>query len=414
MGEYWMRMCFSKAKFLLLTILITVTSVFAQENIISSVTISKANDNINAYELNIDSTEAADYKMSKEDDTSVYFDLKNAVLAEDSATYDNDVTNIDSAVVKQISRNKVRIYLQGKNVKNTKIVFSNSLVENNQIPESKKITINRPMSEYVPINNIEFEDNENIQEWDDNSFNFGQFMSSLRDGTAGIAITFLLIFLIVVGVIRTLSKKMSQDAEPLIGLKYPKYDVKEELDKKAQAQQHQTPIQVNNMESVTKRAQALQNAQNELAKAHQKYQQYLQNKYNDTPKKQYTSDSIRKGIALNQYQKSSNNPYKNQEVIRLNHQTETNSYSGNFQIPPRSNIQNNMQNTMQALKTRPAVQKNTSPYIQRKPNYTEKPKVYTKPDNMKFLESVTKIYEQSGRADLADELKNSITKAKKI
>ena len=406
-----MRMCFSKAKFLLLTILITVTSVFAQENIISSVTISKANDNINAYELNIDSTEAADYKMSKEDEKSVYFDLKNAVLAEDSATYYNDVTNIDSVVVKQIGHNKVRIYLQGKNVKNTKIVFSNSLVENNQIP-AKKITINRPMNEYVPISNIEYEGSDNIQEWDDNSFNFGQFMASLRDGTAGIAITFLLIFLIVAGAIKTLSKKMSQDAEPLIGLKYPKYDVNNELSKKPQ--EVQTPIQVNNMESITKRAQALQNAQNELAKAHQKYQQYLQNKYNDTPKKQYTSDSIRKGIALNQYQKSSNNPYKNQEVIRLNHQNETNNYSGNFQIPPRSNIKSNMQNTMQALKTRPAVQKNTSPYIQRKPNYQERPKAYTKPDNMKFLESVTKIYEQSGRADLADELKNSITKAKRI
>lgn len=409
MGEYWMRMNFSKVKFLLLTVLVAVAPVFAQDNIISSVTISKANDNINAYELNIDSTEASNYKMSTEDDKSVYFDLKNAILAEDSATYYNDVTNIDSAVVKQIGHNKVRIYLQGKNVKNTKIVFSNSLVENNQIPETKKITINRPMSEYVPINNIEFEDTENIQEWDDNSFNFGQFMSSLRDGTAGIAITFLLIFLIVVGAIRTLSKKMSQDAEPLIGLKYPKYDVKEELNKKAQAQQNQTPIQINNMESVTKRAQALQNAQNELAKAHQKYQQYLQNKYNDTPKKQYTSDSIKKGIALNQYQKSSNNPYKNQEAIKLNHQKETN-YKGNFQIPPRGN----MQNTMQALKTRQTVQKNTSPYIQRKPNYQERPKAYTKPDNMKFLESVTKIYEQSGRADLADELKNSITKAKRI
>ena len=32
--------------------------------------------------------------------------------------------------------------------------------------------------------------------------------------------------------------------------------------------------------------------------------------------------------------------------------------------------------------------------------------------NMKFLESVTKIYERSGRGDLANGLKNSISKAK--
>ena len=35
-----------------------------------------------------------------------------------------------------------------------------------------------------------------------------------------------------------------------------------------------------------------------------------------------------------------------------------------------------------------------------------------KQGNMKFLESVTKIYEQSGRGDLASGLKNSISKAK--
>ena len=35
-----------------------------------------------------------------------------------------------------------------------------------------------------------------------------------------------------------------------------------------------------------------------------------------------------------------------------------------------------------------------------------------KKNNMNFLESVSKIYEQSGRGDLATEIKQSISKAK--
>ena len=55
----------------------------------------------------------------------------------------------------------------------------------------------------------------------------------------------------------------------------------------------------------------------------------------------------------------------------------------------------------------------TSPYIKRTNNFVQQGTKNNQPkQNMKFLESVTKIYEQSGRRDLADELKNSITKAK--
>ena len=55
----------------------------------------------------------------------------------------------------------------------------------------------------------------------------------------------------------------------------------------------------------------------------------------------------------------------------------------------------------------------TSPYIQRKNNFVQPEMKKEQPKtNMKFLESVTKIYENSGRGDLANGLKNSISKAK--
>ena len=147
--------------------------------------------------------------------------------------------------------------------------------------------------------------------------------------------------------------------------------------------------------------ETLKNAQNELNKAHQKYQNYLQNKYKDNYKeklKPINIDAIKKSIALNQYQKSTQNPYLDQEVIKINN-TSNNIPQGNFQIPPRPK--------------KTTKQEFTSPYIQRKNNkinYT--PKTNEKSGSTKFLESVTKIYEQSGRKDLANGLKSSISKAK--
>lgn len=156
------------------------------------------------------------------------------------------------------------------------------------------------------------------------------------------------------------------------------------------------------LENISKRSETIKNAQQQLAIAHQKYQSYLQNKYKDNykPKTQALDmDAIKKSIAINQYQKSTQNPYKNQEVIKIKEDFSQKPQNGNYQIPPRP----------KKIKQ----SEFTSPYIQRKNNkIAQNLTNVEKKNNMKFLESVTKIYEQSGRGDLADGLKNSISKAK--
>ena len=127
----------------------------------------------------------------------------------------------------------------------------------------------------------------------------------------------------------------------------------------------------------------------------------MQNKYNTKPKQKTSTDSIKKGIALSQYQKSTQNPYKNQPVLKINKDftQSLKQTQGHFQIPPRPKMQSKTNYT--------------TPYIKKNPinnNIGDIKK--QKQTNMKFLESVTKIYEQSGREDLANELKNSISKAK--
>ena len=110
----------------------------ASQNIISSVIISNAKDK-NAYELNIDSSSISKYKTHIDKTGNVYFDIKNASLEKNTGTIYTDVTDIDNVTVKQINKNKVRIYVEGKNAKNTQIVFLNSGNKNKIMPEESFI-----------------------------------------------------------------------------------------------------------------------------------------------------------------------------------------------------------------------------------------------------------------------------------
>ncbi len=393
MGEYLgMRKNSSKVKFLIVLVLSFIFSLpcLADENIISSVIISKSKVNPEKYELNIDSSQTVRYKTRIERDNSIYFDLKNSILADNSGTIYDDVNDIDNVIVKQLDKNKVRIYVEGKNARNTELIFTNSTPKEINKTLEKQVIINRPIDQYQPTNNTDL-DNEDIQDWNDNSFNFSHLgtaiFQNLKEGSLGIILIILSVIALFAILIKSLATKLSQDSEPLIGLN-------------AQKQFSNN----NELNDITQRSQTLKMAQMELTKAHQKYQDYLQNKYKDSYKeklKSVNTDMIKKGIALNQYQKSTQNPYKNQEVLKMNKDFTQTPYKVNndsFRLPPKPKAINNNFN---------------SPYIQRpsnKINYAQKNTI--KKDNMKFLESVTKIYEQSGRSDLANELKNSISKAK--
>ena len=390
-----------KEFFVALTMILIATPALADENIISSVVISKSKDNSNSYELSIDSTQQVPYRSHIDNDGNVYFDLKNSTLAKNLGTIYNDVSNIDNVTVKQLDKNKVRIYVNGKDAKNTELVFVNSLFEIKETP-SKNIVVNRPISEYksTTYDNEDLEYSDDSQEWDDNSFNLyhlsSSILSELTNGPSGKILIILTLLAVVSILIKLLVNKVAQDKEPLIGLNNSKYA---NNDIQLGSLGKNIALQNEGYKNTSNRQEALRQAQKELTKAHQKYQEYIQNKYQNAQPKTIDKDLLKKSFALNQYQKSTQNPYKNQEVIRINKGFSTDiQTNGNFQIPPRPKMQ--------------PKKEFTSPYIKRANNFVQQKTNEQPKQNMKFLESVTKIYEQSGRRDLADELKNSITKAK--
>ena len=397
MGEYLgMRISSLKIKglFIAIALFVTILPTIAQENVISSVVISKSKDGLNKYELNIDSTQQVQYKSHIDSDGNVFFDLKNSVLAPNMGTIYDDVSEIDNVTVKQLDKNKVRIYVNGKDARDTELIFINSLFETAK--DTKNIVINRPISEYksTTFYNTDLEYADITKEWDDNSFDFEHLsqvvMSELKNGPIGKVLIILSLFAILLILAKSLINKVAQEKEPLIKDKVQIGSLGVSVDLSKQK-----------IVNSTTREEALRQAQNELAKAHQKYQQYIQNKYQGLQKpKTIDADVVKKSFALNQYQKSTQNPYKDQEVIRINKGFSTDTQlKGNFQIPPRPKMQQNKEFS--------------SPYIKRINNFVNQNTVNKETKhNMRFLESVTQIYERSGRGDLASELKNSISRAK--
>ena len=402
-----MRISSSIAKRLLIVFAIffaTLAPSLASENVISSVMITKARHGLGGYELNIDSTQQVQYRSHIDSDGNVYFDLKNSTLSAGLGTIYDDVANIDNVSVKQLDKNKVRIYVNGKDARNTELVFVNSLFDTTK-ESAKKVVINRPIIEYksTTYHNDDLETLEDVQEWDDNSFNFSHLtttvLSELKNGASGKVLIILALFALLASIVKALASKLTQEKEPLIGLNNTKpLEVNYSIGTSASRIQKQASDE---LPSVASRNETLRQAQAELAKAHEKYQQYIQNKYKGSNKpKSVDIDAVRKSIALNQYQKSTQNPYKNQEVIKLNKGFSSSiEPNRNYQIPPRPKMQSRSEFS--------------SPYVRRTNNFV-KPEIKNEEtkQNMRFLESVTKIYERSGRGDLADGLKNSISKAK--
>ena len=371
MGEYFgMKKC----SFIILAVLFFSLNAFAQQNIISSIIISKSKEDASKYELNIDSTKPVRYKMHN-DEQGVWFELKDSVLAENAGTIYDDVIDIDSVSVKNAEKGRVNIYLQGKNVKNTELIFINSLFDTTK-DTSKQISLANPIEDYQ---STDYKDDlEDVgADWSDNSFSTSHLglaaLKNLKDSTTGAVLIFLSLFIIIAIIIKTLTQKLYQDNEPLIGL-------------------NNSYIKNSELIRDLNHTKALKDAQAELTKAHDNYKNYLKNKYQNNPKTS-NGNIVQKSIALNSYKKSEENPYKNQDVIKINK-----SYTS----------QDNKISAIRKTKTN-----FTSPYIKRETNNIEQNnKKEENTTNMKFLESVTKIYEQSGRDDLARELRSSMLKIK--
>ena len=346
----------------------------AQESLITSVSISKPKELYGAYQLTVKTDKPVEYKEKIESSDSIYFDIKNAITIDNLDTIYDNVSDIDALIVQQLENNKVRIYVNGVNTSNTKLVLKTKQQTGSNA--TNQITLNRPIREYRPTNDINEIGEENI-DWDDNSFNPEHLFSSFfglfgqkSDMTLAVCIMLLVACVIVS---KKVFAKVKLQEEPLIGLSST---FKPEKEIEQQEQNNQPAF----APSAPKRELPPMRAAQNIASA------YTQRPYQpQRPQVQPQPSAIKKNYALNAYQNSQKNPY----------------------------VTNGMQNRpIQSVSYQKRVQRPSNDYVSRvqKTDTPAPRKQGASVESIKFLESVTKIYEQSGRKDLAQGLRDGINR----
>lgn len=354
--------------------LMSLTSAgFAAENMLNAVEISQ---NEGVYELRLKTEAPVEFRKKIENKDSVYFELKNISADEKIDTIYNDVQGVDGVVIQQIDKSKLRIYVNAANAASTKLITEAPEIIKN---ETKEVVINRPMSEYAPI--LGEEKYQEKADWENNGFNTEHLLGALLEKVKNTEIDYTLLISIcvviasIVGLKKAFSKVNIAD-EPLIGITPNNRQVFEDLNN-SMGMQNLNPHQ-ELIEKLNKGGPAI-----------------------NYPKEASVPQTLRPNSAagsygINSYQKvQNNNPYQTKKPS-------LNQMGSTISQPQRKIVTPSKQAFTTNVKKPATIAQNPSRTGAGARNI----------ENIKFLESVTKIYEQSGRKDLANGLKANLNKSK--
>lgn len=340
-----------KRVLLLLTMVVSMLSVMADENVLQSIEIEPVKD---TYNIVLVSDKAVDVKKVVQAPNKITLNMKDIRASKTLNTVYNNVENVDTVMVEP-QGNGICIFFQAENASAATVTFDAlTTAPAATATSSKNLKLNNPIESYAPIYSEDFETAKTSKLFDKlkSSTAVNDIKDSLDEDTASDfgqkAFSFGLLILLGVGVMRLFKRK---EPEMKIGL-----------------------------------SQSLNEREINMFRGAQPIQQTYAN-----VEKPFTTVNY----GLNAYQKENRNPYETEPM------TIHNPRLRNYAAP---------QVTAQPAKTQtvavqPQVKKMTTP-VNSAPVNQSNPNV----DNLKFLESMTAIYEKSGRHDLARGLRASLNK----
>lgn len=351
-----------KALLFLGIIVCSALNVYAEDNVLQTIEIVPVKD---TYNIVLVADKAVDVKKSVQAQNKINLELKGIRASKTLNTVYNNVSNVDTVMVEP-QGNGINIFFQAENAQGSSVSFdSMTPVKTSAKTTSAQnsVKLSNPIESYAPIYKEDFS-----QEKTSNLFNkLTEKSNSIKNGmrdelsenntsdTANKVISYGLIGLLAFAVIRLFKRK---EPDMKIGL-----------------------------------SQGLNEREIEMYGGHQPFERPFP-----------TTVSY----GLNAYQKGNRNPYETEPMTIHN--------------PRLRNFANNMNNTNfdSALTqaTQPSVQTVAKPQVKTAVTKPHTTPVNTAPvnqsnpniDNLKFLESMTAIYEKSGRHDLAQGLKASLSK----
>lgn len=372
----------------------TCLNAFAASNTLSAVEIK---DSENGYQIILRSDNSAEVRKTVDSRDDITLEVKGLVPLDSVGTVYNNVPDVDSVIIQPEEEN-TKVIVHGKNIAKANILFAPVEVQDAAQPEESansassgnEIVLSRPIQTYSPVFNQSqsFDDESQdgslkasaslilhkVQQSKPYAAKLFRYLKRLDRKYLVFGSIFLLIILFGFK-----SIKPERNDEIKIGLtqslKEKEVDMRDEL-------------------SLRDDVQTLRN------------QKSLSNK---------TVPSINYGIKS--YQNSQKNPYTSQ-ISGLPMKNTAKPHVRAQGLQARNNMSQN-QAELQAKLNQVKQMQVRKPVTAPEALNTVKPKTPSlngskSIDSMKFLESMTKIYERSGRADLANELKSNIQKAQMV
>lgn len=347
-----------KRVLLILGIVCSTLTALADENVLQTIEIEPVKD---TYNIVLVSDKAVDVKKSVQASNKITLSMKDIRASKTLNTVYNNVSNVDTVMVEP-QGNGIKIFFQAENAEGATVSFDalTSAPVVSPVKTSTSLKLNNPIESYAPIYNEPFEETKTSSLF--NKLKSSSTVNGIKDSidedtvsdSAGKAVSFGLIGLLVFAVVRLFRRR---EPEMKIGLP-----------------QSLTDREIN----LYKNSPAMQNGG-------------------------MTKPFTNINYGLNAYQKENRNPYEDEPIQfhnpRLRNYTNTLTDDYGAQTNTRAAQVQTVKAPQQAAKkmTTPV---NTAPVNQSNPNI----------DNLKFLESMTAIYEKSGRHDLARGLKASLSK----
>ena len=341
-----------KRTLLFLGMFLSMLAVSAEENVLQSIEIVPVKD---TYNIVLVSDKAVDVKKTVKAPNQITLNMKDIRASKTLNTVYNNVSNVDTVMVEPAG-NGISIFFQAENAAGASVSFDSLAPVMPKKAETQSVKLSNPIESYAPIYK------EDMSQAKTSSLFQRLQKSSAVEGikdsvdedtvsdTANKAFSFGLVGLLAFAVIRLFKRK---EPDMKIGLS----------------------------QSLTDREIEMYKGVQQIGSSHV------------VPERPFTTVNY----GLNAYQRENRNPYEAEAPIH-------NPRLRNF-VNPQQNIQTMSQPHRQATAVQQAVRKNTTP-VNTAPVNQSNPNI----DNLKFLESMTAIYEKSGRHDLAQGLKASLNK----
>lgn len=353
-------------KILLLIFVISAISnkAFASDNVLQAIQVNGVKD---SYNVILKSDDVAELKKTIQAPNKMVLNLKGIRASKTINTIYNNTSSVDSVVVEPTGEDSVKILIQADNVGNAGVHFDTLKTPLGVLDKSEKqnktadeLILNEPMSSYKPVYDNSEDEDAGFSLTGTSGSVARHLKNIFKNEKISWMVTFGLFSILVLSGIKTIKGK---DNEIKVGL-----------------------------------TQSLKQREIDLYKEGLNLNAGLAG---ESPRASLNSNSgaVSQNITganygLRAYQNGTRSPYLTSEIQRPRPAAAQPTPSVNLQQVNNTNLRPTMQNTIQ--KTAPV---NTKPKT-------------ANIDSMKFLESMTKIYEKNGRSDLAQGLKTNMKKAR--